>query len=118
MVLHSTVANRSYMTISMTAIIRPIVLKLDGLECDRIEMKRGLLRLNLVELRLDLVEVTRWLAPIAIRALGTSWGEVTHRFVSRKTFERVAGDDRAGMSNYLSSLIDQKVLRPCGIVHM
>jgi len=60
----------------------------------------------------NLVELAWMWPPIAIRTLRTSWREVVPGFSSLEItlFKRVVSDDRAGMSNNLSPLIDEEVL--------
>jgi hypothetical protein len=62
-------------------------------------------------LQRDLIEWAGMWTTKATGSLGTGRRKVIPWFALNETFKRVPSDDRAGMSNNLSSLIDQEVLR-------
>ena len=69
--------------------------------------------------RQDSVErtsMTTTLATVVVSSLRTGGGKIISRFAVSKTFERVVGDDRAGMAYNFSPLVYKIVRRSRGIV--
>jgi len=115
--VHSPITNRSYVILHRSQAVVILLRKGNNIK----NWWRGTLLLRL-DLRLDPIErIGMLVPPVAIRTLWTNVRKAIPRLAStsslRKPFKEVgASDDGASVTYDFSPLVDQKVLRPGGIV--